>query len=253
MLQYSVCTDAVFYGQSTVEAMRTVRRLGYSAFEFWGFEGKYLPAIAQEAGELGLTLTCCCARLPSLVDPYRRGTLLSGLEASLEAARTLGTRMLITQTGNDTGAPRVSQMESMAEALRLCGPMLAEAGVVLLVEPLNLRVDHSGYFLSTTDDAARLMRMVAHPQIKLLFDIYHQQLTEGDLMRNIGLHLGDIAHMHAAGCPGRHEMDTGEIHYPRLMRSIEEMGYTGCVGLEYIPQGEAEQGLSDWLKQAKDA
>lgn len=130
------------------------------------------------------------------------------------------------------------------EGLKACVPYLEESGITLVVEPLNVRVDHAGYYLYSSDEAAGIMREVGSPYVKMLFDIYHQQITEGDLIRRIREYIPYIGHFHAAGNPGRHELYDGEIDYRKVFAAIGETGYDGYIGLEYFPEDEVEKGLA---------
>jgi len=129
--------------------------------------------------------------------------------------------------------------------LKLAGDMVAKAGCTLLVEPLNTRVDHAGYFLDTTDRAVALLEQVGHSAVKLLFDIYHQQITEGDLMRHIKQSASLIGHFHAADNPGRDRPGTGEIQYSFVLSQLEGMFKDDVyVGMEYFPKGSIPESLS---------
>ena len=97
--------------------------------------------------------------------------------------------------------------------------------------------------MSSSAEAFEIIEEVGSDRVKVLFDIYHQQITEGDLIRNIRENISRIGHFHAAGCPGRHELDTGELNYPNIFHAIREAGYTGYVGLEYFPEKPVLEGL----------
>ncbi len=113
---------------------------------------------------------------------------------------------------------------------------LAEAaGVTLLLKSLNTPYDHAGYWLTSSDRGAAICRQLASDRMKLLFDCYHMQIMEGDLLRHVERNLDVIGHVHSAGVPGRHELFDGEVNYPFLFRQIERMGYRGVFGLEYMP------------------
>ncbi|WP_123041962.1 hydroxypyruvate isomerase family protein [Cohnella candidum] len=251
-MRMSVCVDSVFRGMDTVEAMRRVRLAGYGAYEFWSWWDKDIGAVKAAQEENGLTLTAMCTKFVSLVDPAERDRYLEGLRESLEAARALGCKLLISQTGQDrVGVPRDEQRASLADGLRACVPLLEEAGVTLAVEPLNTAVDHAGYFLSSSDEAFGIVREVGSPFVKVLFDVYHQQITEGDLIRRIRANRHLIGHFHAAGHPGRGELDAGEIHYENVLGAIRETGYEGYVGLEYFTDGDPMPGLLRWSDKGK--
>jgi hydroxypyruvate isomerase len=118
------------------------------------------------------------------------------------------------------------------------------------VEPLNIRVDHAGYFLSRSDEAFAIIDQVGSPQVKVLFDIYHQQITEGDLIRRIRANIGAIGHFHAAGSPGRHELDDGEIDYPKIFEAISSLGFEGDIAMEYFPVQAPLIGLKKLMSTA---
>ena len=243
-LKLSVCTDAVYAGIPTGEAAEDVLRRGFEAIEFWGWWDKDLSPVQRLHEEQGLTVAAFCTRFISLVDEKCRGDYVAALKETLDAAGRLGTKVIISQTGNDLGTDRAGQRRCMAEGLKECAPLLEEAGVTLAVEPLNLRVDHAGYFLSSSDECADILAEVGSPNVKMLFDVYHQQITEGDICRRIGQHLPLIAHFHTAGNPGRHELYSSELDYAKVFETIRETGYEGYVGLEYMPADEVGTGLA---------
>ena len=113
--------------------------------------------------------------------------------------------------------------------------MAEDAGITLLLEPLNTRYDHPGYWLTSSDRGADICRKFDSPRLRLLFDCYHMQVMEGDLIKHIERNLDVIGHIHSAGVPGRHELFRGEIDYPYLMDAVWRMGYRGVFGLEYMP------------------
>ena len=246
----SVCTSSVFFGVPLVEALPRVRAAGASVYEFWSWWDQDLEAAAAVGRDLGLTPAAMCTRFFTLNDPDRLDEYRRGLRESLDAAAILGCRRLITQVGQDRpGVSRQAQHDAIAAGLRACAPMLEDRGVTLLVEPLNARVDHPGYYLTGSDEGFELIREVQSPNVKLLFDIYHQQITEGDLLRRLTANLSDVGHLHIAGNPGRHEPCEGsEVDYPTLLCALADAGYTGCAGLEYFPRGDADASLRRTLE-----
>jgi hydroxypyruvate isomerase len=249
---YSVSIHAVLRGSelSTADKVRQVAAIGYKACEFWSWWGEDLAAIRQAADETGVTIGSICTKFVSLVDPAVRGEYLAGIAESIAAAKQLGCNYLISQTGNDRpGVSREEQSASLIEGLKEAAPLLEAAGITLVVEPLNTRVDHPGYFLREMDEAAALIRAVGSPNVKLLYDVYHQQITEGDLIPTIRRNIDQIAYFHIADHPGRHEIGTGEIHYANVLRAISETGYSGYVGLEYFPAANSEETLRGFLAE----
>jgi hydroxypyruvate isomerase len=242
-MQFSVCIDAVFKGLDQETALEKVKATGFSAYEFWGWWDRDIDALAKKADALGLSCAAFCTRFFNLTDPGQRPAYLEGLKGSIAAAKKLGGRLLISQVGNDTGAVRAFQHRSVVAGLKAAAPLLEENNITLLVEPLNGSVDHIGTFLESSDEGFELVEEAGSKNIKLLFDIYHQQINEGNIIRRITTNISRIGHLHAAGCPGRHELFTGELDYRNIFRAVDEAGYSGLTGLEYFPEGDASAGL----------
>jgi hydroxypyruvate isomerase len=145
---------------------------------------------------------------------------------------------------------------SDAEGMDNCQTILAEAvkiaednGVTICMEMLNSKVNHPGYMCDNYAWAFELCRRVNSPRFKLLFDIYHMQIMEGDLIATIQQNIQHIGHFHTAGVPGRHELDENqEIYYPAVMRAIVEAGYQGYVAHEYTPVRSALESLVQAVK-----
>ena len=166
-------------------------------------------------------------------------------------ARYLNCSTIISQVGQEQPhLTREAQMQSIVDGLKACIPLLKEAGITLVIEPLNTRFDHPGYFLARSDEAFAIVREVNSPYVKVLFDIYHQQITEGNLIPNITQNAEWIGHIHMAGHPGRHEpFGRNEIHYPSVLGALKEAGYAGAVGLEYFPLMDAAESLQKLLEE----
>ena len=244
-MHYSVCVNAVFAGLPMPEAIARVRAAGFDACECWGWWDLDLPAAAKALKEHQVRLTAMCTRMVPLNVPKRRQEFLSGLRETLNAAKELGCRTLIAQVGPEQAdMTREEQAQSIIEGLKACAPLLQEAGVTLTIEPLNTLFDHPGYFLARSEEAFAIVRAVGSPYVKVLFDIYHQQITEGNLIPNLTQNAEWIGHVHIAGHPGRHEpYGRNEIHYPAVLVALKEAGYQGAVGLEYFPVQDAMESL----------
>lgn len=252
MLVPSVCIDAVFEGESFADACAAVARANIPAIEFWGWWDKDLDALTSAQKAHGLAISACCTKFISLVDPATRDNYLEGLRDSIDAAQQLGTRTLISQVGDfRPGISRDDQHQCLVEGLRAAAPLLENAGITLVIEPLNELVNHPGYYLVRSDQAFGIIDEVASPNVKVVFDIYHQQISEGHLIHNIVNNIERIGHFHAAGNPGRHELQRGEINYPQVFAAIRDTSYDGYVGLEYWPKDDdpviALSQVAEWL------
>ncbi len=245
-LKPSVCIDAVLGDHSIDNALSIVSEAGIPAFEFWGWWDKKLDEIKAAKARHQLDLSACCTHFISLVNPATRDDYLKGLEASINAAQALECKTLISQVGDALpGVDRHTQQDCLIEGLKQASQLLDGSGVTLVIEPLNELVDHAGYYLIRSDEAFDIVSQVKSPSVQVVFDIYHQQISEGHLIKNLTSNIDKIAHFHAAGNPGRHELTRGEIHYPSVFDAIQETNYEGYVGLEYWPLDDPLKGLQE--------
>ena len=243
-MHYSVCVPAVFRNRKAQEALKEICDCDLTAFELWSWWDQDLEAIAAEQKKLGLKATAICTRFIPLNDPKQRDAYIEGLRESIVAAKKLQCGMLISQVGQDVGTDRSEQHRAIVEGLKACVPILEAEDMMLVIEPLNTLLDHRGYYLSSSLEGFDIVRAVGNHRIKLLFDIYHQQITEGNLIANITLGMDLIGHFHVAGVPGRHEPTANqEVNYPAVVSQIKALGYDRAIGLEYFPTGRAGDSL----------
>ena len=245
-MYYSVCIPAVFGGMPVHRALERTAAAGASHYEFWSWWDQDVNAIADAQAKYGLQCAALCTRFIPLTDPDCREAYIAGLKESIAVAKQLGCPTLISQLGNDTGAPRELQHRSIADGLKACAPLLEEAGIVLVIEPLNTLVDHPGYYLTSSLEGYDIVREVNSPNVRLLFDIYHQQIMEGHLIANLRRGIELIGHIHTAANPGRHELlGENEINYPAVFAALKQAGYAKAIGLEYFPLGDPDRSLVD--------
>ena len=248
-MKISICIDAIFSGKDFIESLREISSVGVKFFEFWSWWDKDVESIRRTKERLNLTTTACCTRFISLVDASKRAEYLQGLQDSTRAAKRIGCKTLISQVGDDLGTPRDVQKKNLIKGLQACVPLLEKEDILLVFEPLNTTVDHQGYYLTSSEEAFEIADEVDNPHVKVLFDIYHQQIMEGNLIQRITENIEKIGHFHAAGNPGRHELYYGEINYPEVFRAIDSTGYKGYVGFEYFPLDEPFKGIRAFVEQ----
>jgi hydroxypyruvate isomerase len=240
-MKFDVCTDMVYRNTPTSVAMRKLKNIGITAYEFWSWWDKDIAEIVETQDKLGMKCVAILAPPASLVDPAQRPTYVGYIKSSVNAAQKRGANVLIAQTGPLLpDVPRDRQIASIVDGLSECVTVLEGTGVVLNLEPLNL-FDHPGYFLVRSDEAFDIVKKVGSDSVKVLFDIYHQQISEGNLIYNITKNIEHIGHFHSAGNPGRGNITQGEISYADVFKAIKETGYSKFVGLE----GEMPDGLVD--------
>ncbi len=237
-------------GVTPEQAISEAKRIGYKAFDF-APEDQW-PAIRDAGLELSLVVGH-----QSLTDGMNKrenhDRIYHELKANIEKAAEWGIRNLCCFSGNRYfGISDLVGAELCAEVMAKAGPVAESYGVNLVMELLNSKVDHPGYMCDHTEWGAHMCKLVNSPRVKLLYDIYHMQIQEGDLIRTIRDNIEWIAHFHTAGNPGRRDMDeTQEIYYPAIARALADLGYEGFVSHEFGPKGEpiaaAEGAYKAWL------
>jgi hydroxypyruvate isomerase len=196
-----------------------------------------LPSGDWEAGERGIGC-----------HPDRVLEFQDGLELGIEYALVLGCKQLNCLPGiMPPGACPLTMRDTLASNLRYAAARLAEHDIKLLIEPLNLH-DYPDFFLYKSAQALAIIQEVNHPNVYLLYDVYHMQLMEGNLAGTIAANLPRIAHIQIGDVPGRHEPGTGEINYPYVFRQLDALGYEGWIGCQYIPLLTTREGLV-WMHE----
>ena len=252
--QSSACIETLYRELPFLERFRAARQDGFDFVEFWSWQDKDLRAVGKAARDAGIGISGFNGDAAfSLIDPAQRGDYLDFLRASLEAAQTLGACSLtIHSNGLGEGGRVLRRYEELSDTVKLCSmygtleqcAALAErSGITLNLEPLNTAVDHPGNYLTSTSMAAEMVELIGSPRLKVLYDVYHMQLSEGDLCGHIRAYGRHFGHIHIADTPGRHEPGTGEICFPRVLRCLEEIGYRGLIGFELFPRHATAQAV----------
>ena len=191
-----------------------------------------LPAGDWGAGERGIACL-----------PDRVGEFQDGVGRAIDYATTLGCPQVNCLAGvAPEGADQESLRRTFVDNLGFAAGKLKEAGIKLVIEPINTR-DIPGFYLRHTLQAVEILDAVGSNNLFVQYDVYHMQIMEGDLARNIEALLPKIGHIQLADNPGRNEPGTGEINYPWLLAHLDKIGYTGWVGCEYKPAAGTVEGL----------
>jgi hydroxypyruvate isomerase len=181
-------------------------------------------------------------------DPARKDEFRCSIDQALEYAHATGCRTLHLMAGKIApGAERAHWTDTLVENIRLAADTTANAGITIVLEPINTKVDIPGYFYDSTAGAIEVIDLAGRANVKLLYDIYHMQIMEGDLARTIERLMPHIGHVQLADNPGRNQPGTGEINYPWLLSRLDALGYDGWVGCEYKPSGATADSL-DWAR-----
>jgi hydroxypyruvate isomerase len=171
------------------------------------------------------------------------------LRAAIEFAADAGLPNVICFSGNRKGMPEDEGLRNCAAGLKRVLGFAEAKKVTVCMELLNSKVDHKDYMCDHTKWGVALVKQLGSPRFRLLYDIYHMQIMEGDVIRTIRENKHYIAHYHTGGVPGRHEIDdTQELNYPAVIKAIRETGYQGFIGQEFIPSRDALASLAQGFR-----
>jgi len=245
--QKSACIEPMYSELPFLERFRAAKNDGFEYVEFWGWTDKDLDAVKDAAAQAGIGIAGFNGDAElSLIDPAQKDAYLDFLKKSVAAAQKVGAKCVtIHSNGLGEGGVVIDHYDNLSDTVKLCAmygtliecAKIAEnSGIQMNLEALNITTDHVGNFLKNTRMAAEMIRLIGSPKLRVLYDAYHMQLDEGSLCDNIKAYGDTFGHIHVADAPGRHEPGTGEIYYPRVLRALEDVGYTGLVGFELIPE-----------------
>ena len=226
---------------SPEQIIRATAQHGYGGIEF-------APRDQWDAiVDAGLRIVCVRAHddiTSGLNDPAEHQRIEREILANLKLARQYDIPSLVCFSGERKGQDDFSGAANTIAILQRVAKAAEDAGVLLALELLNSKVDHPDYMCDRTAWGVEVVSTVDSPAVKLLYDIYHMQIMEGDIIRTIGEHHQHFGHYHLAGNPGRNDPDeTQELYYPPILDAIEATGYTGFMGMEYLPSGDPVESL----------
>lgn len=261
-MKASVCIEMIYTEYPFLDRIKIAKEQGFDAVEFWNWDNKDMSAIKKTAADAGIDIaTFQSNRGGTLINPAHRKDFIRGIQESLDMAVEMGTKkmfILTDELGDDRSVkfqfPELSEEEkyqSVMDGLKEIAPLADKAGVTLVLEPLNNLVDHAGYWLKNSEVGFELIRKVNSPSIRLLFDIYHQQITEGNIIERLTRNLDVISHVHVADVPGRHQPGTGEINFAVVLNKLRDADYKNFVGLEFEPVGPSREAAAAALKLIK--
>lgn len=260
-MELGLCIEMVFVKMPFEKRLKKAAEAGLKNVEMWfvdmSFKGRpeELAGLAKQ-NKVRITNTVIGAPDGSigggLTNPATRKQWLDRAEMTIDFSRKAGIPATIVCTGNKVAGMSDSEMmRSVIDGLKATVRMAERAGLTLLLEPLNSRYDHPGYWLTGSDRGAEICRKIGSERMKMLFDCYHMQIMEGDLVKHIARNIDVIGHFHSAGVPGRNELFKGEIDYPFVLSCIKETGYKGLFGLEYMPSMKDETSLKKTIEYLK--
>jgi hydroxypyruvate isomerase len=215
--------------------------LGFPAVEFWEWREKDIDAIASKTQARGIEVSNITGWgfTPGLNNPVNHDRFVAEIEAGCQVAKKLNAPLMTVVGGDDQPGMTQDEMHRhIITGLRRAAPIAERHQVMLALESMNIRVDHKGHCLYGSPPAVRICREVDSPFVKINWDFYHMQISEGDLCGRLREGWEQVGYLQLADHPGRNEPGTGEIHYNRVLREAYELGYRGYVGLECAPRGD---------------
>ncbi|MEA3364182.1 MAG: TIM barrel protein [Candidatus Hydrogenedentes bacterium] len=238
-----------WFDGSPAERLAQAAEWGLPAVEWLG-PNKSADELREASEKTGVKWSCIggvgAIAAGQMVQPKEHDRLVEHFRERIEFGKSIGVTTFVGLTGNTRiDATHDQQMIYVIECLRRLAPIAEENGVTLAMEALNPLVDHEGFFLTRTDQTMLILEAVDSPNVKMLFDIYHQQITEGNVTRNFMDNLDRIGHFHVADNPGRKQPGTGELNYSNIFKSIASTNYDGYVALECgYNTGTADEALA---------
>lgn len=255
MATIGLCLETVFTDLPVEERIGKIAEAGFRCVEFWHPEGtwdghgiqfslpKQAEPIRRACERHGVTLNDIVVNawdgsiggLP--VRRQDRERYLKQVRDTIAFAEKVGCRKAITLTGTvDPALTRSEMRKNLEDAFAEAARIAEKADFLLVLEPLNTLVDHPGFYLDSSREAFEIVRTIGNPHLKVLYDVYHMQIMEGNVLATIKENLSWIGHFHAAGVPGRAELFGGELDYAYIVAQLDAMGYDGVFGLEYFPK-----------------
>lgn len=240
--KFAVNVEMWFTDRPFLERLKAAAALGFPAVEFWPWQNKKVDAVADLTAKLGIDVSQFTAWgfVPGLNNPKNHDRFVKAIEAGCRTAAKLGCKKMTVVGGNNQkGMTQAEMHENIITGLKRVVPIAEAHDVILILEPMNIRVDHKGHCLYGSPDAVRICREVGSSHVKINWDLYHMQISEGDLSRRLGEGFDQVGYLQVADNPGRHEPGTGEVHFNRVLKEAYKLGYRGYVGLECRPiEGE---------------
>ena len=225
---------------------------GFTKIEFWrcdrpddALDARGIRALADAAG---VTIAQYAPAAPNFSDPKQHDALEAMIRKAVVDCRTLGVTMFtLVGHGVVQGMSREAMIAGYTAGLMRIAPILADAGLIALVEPFNT-VNHPNHLLNGSRPAVDICRAVDSPAVKLNWDFYHMQLEEGDLQDKFRKGVDQVGYVQLGDVPGRHQPGTGEVNHVVLLKTVRDAGYTGALGLEFFPaDGDDDRATQDML------
>lgn len=253
-MKKSLCIETIFTEVPFEQRFDLARKYGFEYVEFWSWKDKDIEKLKHLCEKNDLKIASFSGDQEySLIDCEQSKEYISFIKESIQTAKYLKCQYLVIHS-NALGPKgevlnsysQISELKkfgTILNTLKCLAPIAEKEKVTLVLEALNTEIDHPGNFLSNTKDAAELIQLVGSPFIKILYDIYHMQIMEGNLINTVTKYIKEIGYIHIADVPGRHEPGTGEINYSNVIETLKDIRYDGFIGFELYPLKTSEEAV----------
>jgi len=251
---FSVMLWTIFRNLPFEQRLEKVAEAGYHAAELVGEFKDWSKAefaqVRKKKNELGIAFDATTGVSRNFCDPAQRDALLAEFRAALSILEELECHQLIVLTGNKVPGLSHEQMHgNCVEALKHAADIISGKKVEILLENIDPE-ENPNYFLTSVAEGFDIVREVGNPQVKFLYDFFHEQISEGNLIAKLQKNIDLVGLVHVADVPGRHEPGTGEINYGSIFRKLGELGYNRYVAMEFLPVGEPVAALREAREMA---
>ena len=261
-MKFSCCIEMIYTSLPLTDRIAKAADAGFDYFEFWNWQEKDIDAIKRAIDKYGIKPASFQGSLNGvMVDCNDKEIYVKDVEKSIDLAKELGALAvfcisdILQEDRSVKPHPRpISEEEAFAssvDVLKTVSKYADKNGINIVIEPLNTLVDHAGYSLYSTKAGVDIIKAVDSPRVRLLYDAYHMQIMEGNIIDTIKQYHQYFGHFHVADVPGRHQPGTGELNYMNILTALKETGYQDIVGFEYDPvtQGESVENVLKAFKQ----
>ncbi len=250
----SICIEMLFAEVPFKDRFRLTRKSGFEYIEFWSWKDKDIQMIKELCRTYDLKIASFSGDQEfSMIDENQKKDYIAFVNESMETAKFLNCPHLAIHSNalDENGVVKnhyanvgnSKKTAVMFDVLSDLAPLAKKANITLALEALNTAVDHAGYFLTSTREAVELIRSVNASHIRVLYDLYHMQIMEENIIATLKEYIDAIGYIHIADVPGRHEPGTGEINFTAIMNTLKELKYDGMIGFELTPLQDSKKAI----------
>jgi hydroxypyruvate isomerase len=235
------------------QSLELVARAGYRQVELVGESKKWseddYSRILAHMKTLGITVDATAGMSHGFADPTGGDAYIAELNTLIPVAKRLGCKQIIFISGKRAEVPQPVQHQACIDNLKRAAPLLAAAGLTSVIEPID-RLENPPIYLDGVTEAFEIVKAVGSPNVRALYDLYHEQRSQGNLIEKLEKNIDSVGLIHIADVPGRHEPGTGEMNYDNIFRTLGRLGYKGTIAMEFYPTTDPLSTLRTAREQA---